>query len=181
MYNLSFSQKLKICFKYPLFYLIIVLIVNLGVHYHSNHTAEKVNSGLTSNDTHLIPSEYTYTFSRWGRITKSMLNGRSSFGYWMRENGKQFRSVFMFNEHTDYYLKHYNNVTNISRIEVFDFLHKLEDSTFKSAFSSIFLLIIPRNFLTSSLTYNFIFFILTLSAMMRHWQYLSCLEKKNNI
>lgn len=179
MKKMSFLKKLQLCLIFPIVYMSITVGVNLYVHYHSIDMAKKVNINIPSHEMSLIPSKHKFTLSRWYGYTSKLVIGNVSFKLWLKETGAQLRSVFMFNAHTEYYLKHYNKVYKIEKNPLFQFINDVEDSTFKSSFAPIFKVILPDDFLTTTKTYSIILFCLFFSAFLKKWQILSCYHRND--
>jgi hypothetical protein len=173
MKKLSFSQKLKICWLYPTLYLFITIFTNVFVHFHSNYLADE---GFK-----VSRSSYNYTLSHFVKVQYHFAMSNIDFKSWASENGEHFRSIFAFNEHTEYYFKSYNDIEGLENIKIFDILEDIGKSTMRSSFSNLYEIVLGRNFLQYTPFYSFIFFVILFSAMIRHWQFLSFLEKNGTM
>ena len=176
--KLSFFKKLKLCWKYPFFYLLIVTSVNLFAHFHSNYVADKINADVPSGYHHMKRSTSIYNFERWSRFQYYFFIKDTVFlKSWTKENFRLLRSIFMFNEMTEFYVSRYNRVYSVDDIILFDFLKNIGESTMESSWAPLYQLFFGKNIFLYTPLYSFIIFISLFSVMIRRWQFLSFLEK----
>lgn len=176
--KLSFFQKLKLCWIYPFFYLLIVTSVNLFTHFHSNYVADKINADVPSGYNHMKRSTSIYNFERWFKFQYYFFIKDTVFlKSWTKENLRLLRSIFMFNEMTEFYVRSYNRVYSVDDIVLFDFLKNIGESTMESSWAPIYQPFLGKNIFLYTPLYSFIIFISLFSVMIRRWQFLTFLEK----